>query len=159
MDIFVETYSRMKNLFEPDVYQEIKSRVDKLNSQTPSLWGKMDVAQMMAHCTAAFEVGLGDRNLKRGMLGMLFGGLVKRQYVYSTKFKRNQPTDPTFVVRDQRNFDREKERLLNMIDRLHQGGEQVITKAPHPFFGKMSAMEWAQLSYNHMNHHLNQFGV
>lgn len=149
----------MKNIFEPETYQEIKSRINQLNPQTARKWGKMDVAQMMAHCSAAFEVGLGDRDLKRGILGFLFGGLARKQYVYSTNYKHNQPTDPTFVVRDQRNFDQEKGRLLEMIDRLHKGGEKVITKAPHPFFGKLTPMEWAQLAYNHMNHHLNQFGV
>ena len=29
----------------------------------------------------------------------------------------------------------------------------------HPFFGKMSAKEWAVIGHKHIDHHLRQFGV
>jgi hypothetical protein len=148
----------MKNLFQESDYQEIVNRIHKLTPQTQRKWGKMDVAQMMAHCSSAFEVALGDRKRTRVFLGYLFGGIAKKQFVYGTSFKKSTPTDPTFIVSDARDFEKEKKRLLQFIERFHSGREQGITKDVHPFFGKMSPLEWAQLSYNHLNHHLTQFG-
>jgi hypothetical protein len=32
------------------------SRIDKLQPSSPKQWGKMDVAQMMAHCSATIAM-------------------------------------------------------------------------------------------------------
>ncbi len=149
----------MKNLFQAESANEIISRINNLTHETQRQWGTMDVAQMMAHCSAAFEIALGDRKRPRAFIGYLFGGLVKKQYVYSTNYKHNQPTDPTFKIADQRDFETEKSRLIGFINRMQQGQESVVTSNTHPFFGKMTPVEWAQLKYNHINHHLTQFGV
>ena len=46
----------MKNLFESDTVNEILSRIDKLQPASPRQWGKMDSAQMLAHCSAAMAM-------------------------------------------------------------------------------------------------------
>jgi hypothetical protein len=51
--------SSMKNLFQPEAVDEVISRVDTLQPATQRLWGKMDVAQMMAHCSAALDMAAG----------------------------------------------------------------------------------------------------
>jgi hypothetical protein len=149
----------MKNLFEKEDYAEIRERLDKLNPQSEHQWGKMEVSQMMAHCSAALEVAQGDRTLKRGVLGLLFGASYKKKYVYDNSFKRNDPTDPTFKIVDERDFERERARLIKNIERFYQGGPDHVSKSVHPFFGKMTPIEWAQLSYNHLNHHFKQFNA
>lgn len=40
----------VKDLFDPAVKQEILDRINKLTPQSQRQWGKMDVAQMLAHC-------------------------------------------------------------------------------------------------------------
>ncbi|MBX7051282.1 MAG: DUF1569 domain-containing protein [Flavobacteriales bacterium] len=149
----------MKNLFEQEAYQEVISRIESLHPQSQRQWGKMDVAQMLAHCANALEVANGDRELRRGLMGYLFGGMMKKKYVYGTEYRKNDPTDPTFKITDDRVFESEKNRLLQHIHRFHQAGEAGIGSRMHSFFGQMTAKEWAQLSYNHLNHHLNQFGA
>jgi hypothetical protein len=42
----------MKNLFERETVDEI-SRIDKLQPTSKRHWGKMNVAQMLAHCSAS----------------------------------------------------------------------------------------------------------
>lgn len=37
----------MKSIFEELAYKEIKERLETLNSDTKSQWGKMDVGQMV----------------------------------------------------------------------------------------------------------------
>jgi hypothetical protein len=43
----------MRNLFEPEAVQEVMNRIEQLKPASQRQWGKMDVAQMMAHCSAA----------------------------------------------------------------------------------------------------------
>src|SRR5580692_6607051 len=49
----------MRNLFEKEAADEVCGRLDKLQPETPRQWGKMDVAQMMAHCSAALDMASG----------------------------------------------------------------------------------------------------
>ena len=60
---------------------------------------------------------------------------------------------------DERDFVKERERLSGLIDRFAVGGTAGCTKNPHSFFGKMTPEESAILMYNHIDHHLRQFGV
>jgi hypothetical protein len=68
------------------------------------------------------------------------------------------PTDKTFIVSDQRNFGEEKKKLLALIERFVRLGPNGISKEKHPFFGKLTPDEWGGLMWNHLNHHLKQFG-
>ena len=45
----------MESLFDKDVYNEVVQRLNNLTSKSQRKWGKMDVAQMMAHSTEAFK--------------------------------------------------------------------------------------------------------
>jgi hypothetical protein len=51
----------MKNLFDKDVHTEIINRINSLTPQTQRQWGKMNVAQMLAHCKEAFKVPLSEK--------------------------------------------------------------------------------------------------
>jgi hypothetical protein len=69
------------------------------------------------------------------------------------------PTNPNFVVADEREFEKERKQLIALVQRFPQSGPSAITKEAHPFFGKMNPQEWSTLQWNHLNHHLTQFGV
>ena len=69
------------------------------------------------------------------------------------------PTDKNFVVTEQRNFEDEKERLISLVQRFTQSGRAGISKETHPFFGKLTVDEWDRLMWNHLDHHLRQFGA
>ena len=57
----------VKNLFASDAKQFIIERINKLTSESKPLWGKMNVAQMLAHCQMPMGVALGSHKLKGGM--------------------------------------------------------------------------------------------
>ncbi len=40
----------MENLFTPVENQEMVDRINAITPDTKALWGKMTVAQMLAHC-------------------------------------------------------------------------------------------------------------
>lgn len=149
----------MKNLFEREAVDEVIARIDKLQPVTQRQWGKMDVAQMMAHCSAAFDMASGRLNAPRNLIGRLVGPLVRPIYTNEKPFSRNNPTDPKLVVSDQRDFLLEQEQLKLKLRQFHEGGETECTRNPHPFFGTLTPQQWSRGMYKHMDHHLRQFGV
>jgi len=61
----------MKNVFQREVVDELISRIDNLQPASERQWGKMDVAQMMAHCSAGLDMASGKLNLPRVLIGRL----------------------------------------------------------------------------------------
>ena len=74
-------------------------------------------------------------------------------------FKHNSQTAPAFIISDERNFDAEKKRLIDYVSKTLQMGEQYFDNKESMSFGKLSATEWNNMFYKHLNHHLTQFGV
>ena len=149
----------MKNLFERESTEEIISRIDKLQPAAQRHWGKMDVAQMMAHCSAAMDMAAGRLNPPRILLGRLLGPLVKPFFTNEKPFSRNNPTDKKLRISDPRDFVREQDQLRLKIRQFHEGGEGNCTRHPHPFFGALTPQQWSRGMYKHLDHHLRQFGV
>ena len=149
----------MKNLFQPNAVNEVISRIDKLQPMTQHQWGKMDVAQMMAHCSATLDVASGRLVLHRLFIGRILGPFVRPTFTNDKAFSKNGPTDKKFVIADKRDFAREQEQLKVRVRQFHEGGEARCTKHPHSFFGPLTPQEWATGMYKHLDHHLRQFGV
>ena len=150
----------MKNLFEPGRGEEMKRRIAQLRPETAAHWGKMEVAQMLAHVSTSLEFALGDSRPPRMFLGYLLGGIVKRRALGSDDpMPRNAPTAPTLRIAGEREFAKEHQRLLTLVDRFTSGGPPVCSSHPHTFFGALTPEEWSMLMYKHLDHHLRQFGV
>ena len=150
----------MKNLFEGSAVEEVKKRVAQLRPGSERLWGKMNAAQAVAHCSAGLEMALGDKNPPRMLLGRIIGRLVKPMVLGNDKpIRRNAPTSKDLVVQNERNLGMERDRLCGLIERFAAGGPQGCTRHPHTFFGRLTPEEWATLMYKHLDHHLRQFGV
>jgi hypothetical protein len=131
----------MKNLFQPDAVNELFSRIDKLQPTTDHQWGKMDVAQMMAHCSATLDVASGRVVLPRLFIGRILGPFVRPVFTNEKPFSKNGPTDKNFVIADKRDFAREQEQLKVRVRQFHEGGEPQCTKHPHSFFGLLAPQE------------------
>jgi hypothetical protein len=149
----------MRNLFEPEAIDEMISRIGKLQPASQRQWGKMDVAQMMAHCSAALDMASGRLNPPRIFIGRLIGPFVKPIYTNEKPLSRNSPTDKKLVIADQRDFLREQEQLRLKVRQFHEGGEAKCTRHPHPFFGPLTPQDWSRGMYKHLDHHLRQFGA
>lgn len=146
------------SLYEPTELATMTKRIRSLRADTARQWGKMDAAQMLAHCQVALRVALGDQRLKRGLLGLIFGPIAKRKLLAPGPFGRNLPTAPEFKVSDSRDLERERAALLALVERFGRGGPDGVTKEPHPFFGALTPTEWNTLQWKHLDHHLRQFG-
>ena len=149
----------MKNLFQREMVDEVMARIDTLQPTSQRLWGKMDAAQMMAHCSITFEIASGRLNLPRLFIGRIIGPFVKSIYTNDKPFAKNGPTGKDLIVSDRRDFAREREQLKAGIRRFHEGGESGCTRHPHPFFGPLTPQAWGRGMYKHLDHHLRQFGA
>ncbi len=149
----------MQSMFNPSDNKQLLDRFDKLAPSTKPQWGKMNAAQMLAHAKTPLKVAFGELELKRSLMGILIGGIAKKQFTGGKPFSRNLPTDKHFVVSDERNFEEERNALVVLIRRFVQAGPNGLTKKAHPFFGKMTPEEWDTLTWKHLDHHLQQFGA
>lgn len=150
----------MKNLFDVALANQVKQRLDSLRNDSKPQWGKMSVAQAVAHCASGVQMALGEVRPRRALLGRLIGSAIKPKVVGNDDpLRRNSPTTDELVIRDERNLDAERVRLCSLIDKFVSGGASICTTHPHPFFGSLTSEEWAVLMYKHLDHHLRQFGV
>ena len=149
----------MKNLFDNNTYTEIISRINALTPNSQRQWGKMNPAQMLAHCKEAFKVPLSDKKMPRMFIGLLLGWAFKKKLYNEEPWKRNLPTAPNFIIKDERDFEKEKQELVDMISRFHNAGPGNVGKYPHPMFGTFTSTQWGQSMYKHLDHHLMQFNV
>ena len=149
----------MRNLFEAATLNEVTERMAQLRPDSERLWGKMNAAQMLAHCSASMEVAVGLKSPPRSLMGHLLGRFAKSRVLNEKPLSRNMPTDPSFVVKDDPDFAVQRQRLQGLADRFAMGGPAECTKHPHSFFGSMTPEEWAILGYKHLDHHFRQFGV
>jgi hypothetical protein len=151
----------MKNLFDATVADQVKARLGKLQPQSERRWGKMSAPQMLAHCSLSMQWAVGAVvPEKLALPARLMGRLVKPMvFRNDDPLRKNSPTAKSLVVADERDLDKERERLSGLIDKFVEGGAAGCTKNPHSFFGRMTPDEWAILMYKHLDHHLRQFGV
>jgi len=148
----------MKDIFNPADNAEFIARIGKLTPSSQALWGKMNVSQMLAHCQLIVKVALGELQLKRGLMGILFGRMAKKKLINERPFEPNLPTFTEARITGEKEFESEKEALKGLIKRFVEGPD-VLIKTPHPFFGPLTTDEWSILQTKHLDHHLRQFGV
>jgi Protein of unknown function (DUF1569) len=149
----------MKNLFEPARVEEVKSRIAQLRPESQPQWGRMNVAQAVAHCAAGLQMAVGDIFPPPVKLSWRIVGRIVKPVVFGNDepLRRNAPTNLAIV--DQHDLAIEQQRLCALIDRFTAAGPAGCTTHPHGFFGKLTPDEWSTLMYKHLDHHLRQFGV
>jgi len=150
----------MKNIFQPTVASETIERINNLSPATIPLWGKMNVAQMLAHCNVSYELVYEDIHPKPGpVMKFILKKLVKNKVVNEKPYPKNNQTAPAFIIKDEREFEKEKLRLIAYINQTQQLGESHFDGKESHSFGILTKTEWNNMFYKHLDHHLNQFGV
>ena len=146
----------VKNLFDPAVKQDIIDRINKLTPESKALWGKMNVGQMLAHLQMPIGVADGTHQLKRTLMGRLIGPMIKSILYNDKPFKHDLPTDKSFIMTDPKDFEKEKQKLIQMVSNFTEAN---IVNETHTFFGKLTKEQWSKGTWKHLDHHLQQFGV
>lgn len=146
------------NVFNPNDKAAIVDRLNALTPQSQRQWGTMSVSQMLNHLQRPIQHSLGELSSKKAAPSWV-GWLAKIVFLGGIKFPKNTVTMKEFKVRtDDYNFDTEKQAVLTYLQKAEETANTSRLKA-HPLFGNLSATEWGQLTYIHLDHHLRQFGV
>jgi hypothetical protein len=149
----------MDSLFDTNAKIRIFQRLNSLSHESSPAWGKMNVSQMLAHCSAVMEFASGHTFPPRVFIGRILGPFIRSSYTNDKPWKQNLPTEPGCVIGEQKDFQKELDKLKKMINEFHDGGPSKCTSHPHPFFGKLTTDEWAKGMYKHLDHHLRQFNA
>ncbi|GAA4154476.1 hypothetical protein GCM10022217_11520 [Chryseobacterium ginsenosidimutans] len=151
----------MENVFDAKDAQNYIDRINNLTPETKSLWGKMMVDQMLAHCNVSYEmVYEPEKHKKPGSISkFILKSFVKPKVVGEKAYTQNGPTAPQFIVSERKDFEEEKKRLIGFIQKTQQLGTAAFDGKESFSFGKLKAQEWNNMFAKHLNHHLAQFGV
>ncbi len=150
----------MKNVFNPADTATLISRINKLTLYTQRLQGKMTVSQMLAHCNVSYEFVYDDIHPKPNAFKKLLPRLLVKRFVVGEKpYKRNSQTAPEFIVKENKNFEGEKNRLIAYIKKTQELGAAHLEHKDSHSFSPLTNQEWNNLFYKHLDHHLSQFGV
>lgn len=150
----------LPNIFKPGVTQGIIERINKLSPEITPDWGKMNVAQMLSHCNVTYELTYEQKHPRpNAFMRFILRNLVKKIVVGEKPYARNSRTAPVFMATGDKDFYQEKERLVNHIKQTQELGESHFEGKENLSFGAMTATEWNNMFYKHLDHHLTQFGA
>ncbi len=147
-------------IFNKNISDEIISRINHLNDQSRANWGKMNVAEMLAHCNVTYELVFEDKHPRpNAFMKFILKAFVKKTVTNELPYKHNGQTAPAFIIKDARNFEIEKKRLIEFINKTQHLGDSFFDNKISHSFGKLNKVEWNNMFYKHIDHHLKQFGV
>ena len=150
----------MKNIFDQKVHEDTIQRINSLTPESTPLWGKMNVDQMLAHCCIAYEMAYTDKHPKpNALVRFLLRLFVKKGVVNEKPYPKNSRTAPVFIIKDRKDFDLEKNRLISFVVKTYEYGPNYFDGKESLSFGSMTTQEWNNQFYKHLDHHLKQFAV
>ena len=150
----------VKNIFDKRVSDKTIGRINLLNTKSKPKWGMMTVEQMLAHCSVTYEMIFTDKHPQPSLLKkFILKTFVKNAVVGKKPYPKNGRTAPQFLIRDKREFEKEKRKLIRYIIKTQNLGADFFENKESLSFGKLTSKEWNIMFYKHLDHHLNQFGV
>ena len=146
----------MKTVFDQATRDELISRINALDEHKTAQWGKMNVYQMLKHCTLWDEWMQSGRTNKQAFIGKLFGKMALKNVLKDdSPLRHSTPTLPELIIKESSgDIAAEKTKWIALI------GQYAGYSAPtfmHTFFGKMTREQVGLMAYKHADHHLRQF--
>ena len=148
------------SVFSQETTNATIERINSLTSKSEPKWGTMNVAQMLAHTNVSYDLAfLRKSNKPNPIMKFLLKLLVKPMVVNEKEYPKNSRTAPIFIIANERNFEKEKELLIDNIKLTQAKGPNYFDGRESPSLGALTSEEWNNLFYKHLDHHLKQFGV
>ena len=148
----------MKTIFDKTTREELINRINTLNENSTAQWGKMNIYQMLKHCTLWEEWISSEKKHKQVFIGRLFGKMALKNLLKDeSPLRRNSPTIPDLRINRigiNGNILSERAKWIALIEEYkHFSNNDFV----HSFFGKMTKEQIGYLAYKHADHHLRQF--
>lgn len=150
----------LPSIFDLSVCNEIIKRIESLTPTTQAKWGKMNVAQMLAHCNVTYEMVYESKHPKPNfIMKLVLKSFVKPIVTNEVEYKQSSQTAPAFIITDAREFDKERSRLIAFIRKVQEQGANSFEGKESHSFGALNTAQWNNMFYKHLDHHLRQFGA
>ncbi len=148
------------NTFDPKTTETVFARLEKLNYMSKPQWGKMNVAQMLAHLNVTYDLAYDRVQSPANFFVKLMLKLLVKPLVTNDKpYKKNSHTAPVFIITNERDFEKEKSTFIDNVKKTEANGVAFFEGKISSSFGPMTAKEWSTQFYKHIDHHFTQFGV
>jgi hypothetical protein len=150
----------MRSVFNQSAYLLIRRRIEKLQPEAVRMWGQMNAAQMLAHCSESLKHTLGKTEI-RDRSNFLTRTLVRTVVlgaVHKGDLGKNQQAVPELIVTGEHNFAEAQSILLHHLDELYlKAGHMKFGQ--RPVFGNFTREQWGNFQHAHLDHHLRQFSA
>ncbi len=132
-------------------------RIDNLTTEHTPLFGKMNVHQMVCHCTDQIRLAIGTIRAE------VYGQVHPEEIIALSRSDKTVPapkgmgqvegggTKPTNLAED-------LEILKQHISEFSKLDDNYNFQ-PHPYFGSYDKKQWKRLTAYHLDDHLKQFNV
>lgn len=148
------------NTFDSKTTEAVLNRLEKLNHTATPQWGKMTVAQMLAHLNVTYDLAYDKVHSPANFFTKILLKLLVKPLVTNDKpYKKNSHTAPIFIIINERDFEKEKSIFIDNIKKTEADGIAFFEGKVSSSFGPMTAKEWSTQFYKHIDHHFTQFGV
>ena len=143
-------------LHDQPARDSIRSRIQSLSPSSSRRWGRMTVGQMMWHCNQILRTSLNEIQVVPRRPP--FPVPVLKFVLFSMPWPHGAPTAPEYEAEIPREFEAERGKCLQLIDRFtarrleEDGWGRAV-------FGNLTSREWSRLQLRHLDHHLTQFGA
>jgi hypothetical protein len=150
----------LPNIFTKEVSEKVVQRINQLTPATQGQWGKMSVDQMLAHCNVTYEMVYEDKHSKPNFfVKFILTSFIKKKVTNEESYPKSSSTAPQFIIKGDKDFEVEKNRLVGYIRKTADLGENHFDNKESHSFGNLNKTEWNNMFYKHLDHHLTQFGV
>jgi len=148
----------MKTIFDEETRNELIVRIENIPENAQAQWGKMNLYQMLTHCSTWEEwiQGKGNPVYKQVFIGKIFGRIGLRRMIRDDKpIDKGAPTSEQFKIKETTgDISKKKAEWIQLIQSYENYSNPSFI---HDFFGKMTKEEIGLLAYKHTDHHLRQF--
>jgi hypothetical protein len=103
----------LPNIFTKEICYNLIERINKLTNSTQAQWGKMSVSQMLAHCNVTYEMAYENIHPKPNFfMKFILKSFIKKTVTNEVSYKHNSQTAPQFIIKTDKDFNVEKNRLI-----------------------------------------------
>jgi len=151
-----------RSLFQAQVRGDVLAHLDALTPNQRPRWGRLDVQRMFCHLIDALHIGLGELDagpVKTGFMSSRVGQWLVIDSPFPWPKGVAVPEAFFTTVAEPNQFEHDRMRLHQTIERFSQGPAASLHWGISPVFGRLSPEQWARLGARHCDHHLKQFGA
>lgn len=114
----------LPSVFEQKASEDLLARLEQIIAQSQPKWGTMDSAKLLAHLNVTYDLAY-ERipNKLNFFMKLMMKLFVKDKVTNEVPYKQNERTAPVFIIKNDRDFAKEKAILIQNI-------KETATKEP-----------------------------